>query len=268
MMQRNYLLVPVRVLALILWVVSMPLIFLLASLLRIPRHTELPQVFHAGMRAIFGIRVQLINSATELRPALYVSNHISYLDIIVLGGLKAFFIAKSEVASWPVFGQLARFQNTLFIERKSGKTRHQLGVMQAHLRKGERLILFAEGTSTDGVHVEPFKSSLFEAANLGDTLEVAAGGKAPRVAIQAITIAYTHHAGRAMNQTQRDYYAWYARMPFGAHFAKLFSLKKVDVKVVFHPVCYLDEFSSRKECAEHCHRLVAQTLDKLIAQAG
>ncbi len=266
-MQRNYLLVPIRVVALVMWVVLMPLVYMLASLLRIPRYNELPQVFHAGMRVIFGIHVHLINSATELRPALYVSNHISYLDIIVLGGLKAFFIAKSEVASWPVFGQLARFQNTLFIERKSGKTRHQLETMQAHLRKGERLTLFAEGTSTDGTHVEPFKSSLFEAANLGGHHEGDVHGTG-RVAIQPITIAYTHHAGLPMNQAQRDYYAWYARMPFGSHFAKLFSLKKVDVKVVFHPVCYLDEFDSRKACAEHCQRLVAQTLDQLITKAG
>jgi len=258
-MSRNYLLVPIRVLALVIWVVSMPLVFMLCSLFRVPRHTELPHVFHAGMRAIFGIRVQKLGNATETQPALYVSNHISYLDVIVLGGLKAFFIAKSEVANWPVFGQLARFQNTLFFERSAGKARHQLNAMQNHLKLGKRLTLFPEGTSTNGTHVVPFKSSLFEAANLGDDY--------PRVAIQPITIAYTHHNDLAMNQAQRDHYAWYATMPFGAHFAKLFSLKKVDVKVVFHPVCYLDEFESRKECAEHCYKLVADTLDELMAAA-
>ncbi len=258
-MSKNYLIAPFRLIAVVFWVIFMPLLFLLCSTLRVPRYKELPHVFHAGMRFIFGIKVKKTGVATELKPALYVSNHISYLDIIVLGGLRAFFIAKSEVASWPVFGQLARFQNTLFIERKAGKARHQLDVMQTHLRKGERLTLFPEGTSTNGVMVEPFKSSLFEAANLKDSEQ--------RVAIQPITVAYTRYDGKPMNQAERDHYAWYATMPFGSHFAKLFFLKKVEVNLVFHQVYYLDEFDSRKQCAEFCQQIIATTLDELISEA-
>ena len=258
-MSKNYLLVPFRVIALILWVVGMPLLFMFARLVRFPKHEELVHVFHAGMCRIFGIRVGTSGSETSLAPALYVSNHISYLDIVVLGRLRAYFIAKSEVASWPVFGQLARFQNTLFIERKAGQARQQMQIMQDHLKSGKRLTLFAEGTSTDGAHVEPFKSSLFEAANLGAGF--------PRVAIQPVTVAYTRHNDEPMNQAQRDHYAWYATMPFGSHFAKLFALKVVDAHIHFHPVCYLDDFESRKACAEHCCRLVAEKLDDLLAQA-
>ena len=260
MMAKNYLLVPLRAIALVIWVLLMPLVFVVAQTLKLPRYNELPHVIHAGMCRIFGVRVHTSGDETRLAPALYVSNHISYLDIIVLGRLRAFFIAKSEVASWPVFGQLARFQNTLFIERKAGRARQQTQFMQEHLRKGQRLTLFAEGTSTNGTHVEAFKSSLFEAANLGEA--------EPRVAIQPITVAYTHHNDKPMNQAQLDHYAWYATMPFGSHFAALFPLKKVDVKIHFHPVCYLDEFASRKDCAEHCQKLVAQKLADLLQTAA
>jgi 1-acyl-sn-glycerol-3-phosphate acyltransferase len=130
--------------------------------------------------------------------------------------------------------------------------------MQDHLAAGNSLILFAEGTSTDGTYVAPFKSSLFEAAHLSSQSSKA-------VPIQAITIAYTHQAGRRMNQSMRDYYAWYAKMPFAPHFRNLFALKKVDVKVHFHPVCYLHEFNSRKLCSAHCEQLVSDKLKEFIA---
>ena len=259
-MQRRYWLVPIRVLALVIWLIIMPLLFLLLRALRVPGHTELVHVFHAGMCRIFSIRVHEQGKVTDASPALYVSNHISYLDIIVLGQLRSYFIAKSEVSSWPVFGQLAQFQNTLFIERKAGQAKQQTQVMQSHLRVGKRLTLFAEGTSTNGAEVVPFKSSLFAAAQLGDS--------GPRVAIQPITVAYVRHAGEPMTQTQRDHYAWYATMPFGGHFAGLFALKNVDVIIHFHPVCYLDEFDSRKECADHCQAVIATSLQDLLRKAG
>lgn len=258
-MKRNYVLAVVRAVIMTLWVLSMPIIFLLLRTLRVPQHTSLPHVFHAGMRRLLGIRVHFEGQATEAAPALYVSNHISYLDIIVLGDLRAFFIAKSEVASWPVFGTLAQFQNTLFVERRAGHARRQIEQMQAHLNKGERLTLFAEGTSTNGQEVKPFKSSLFAAADLGDSER--------KVTIQPITVAYTHHAGKLMNQSERDFYAWYATMPFGSHFLNLFPLTSVDVTVKFHPVCFLEEFDSRKACADHCFAQVEQGLVDLVPDA-
>ena len=115
-MSRNFALAPLRLVAVVLWIILMPSLFIVMRALRIPAYRRLPHLFHAGMRKIFSIHVQTEGSATQRAPALYVSNHISYLDIIVLGDLRAFFIAKSEVAAWPVFGQLARFQNTLFFE--------------------------------------------------------------------------------------------------------------------------------------------------------
>ena len=255
-LKKNYLVGAVRLITLVLWIVVMPIIFMLCRLLRVPGHFQLIPFFHAGTCKILGIGVTESGIMSVARPTLYVSNHISYIDIFILGWLPAYFIAKSEVAGWPVFGKLAGFQNTLFIERKAGRAKQQLQVLQNHLLQGNSLTLFPEGTSTDGVHVEPFKSTLFEAANLpGDK----------RVAIQPITVAYTHYNGEKITSREvLDHYAWYAKMPFLPHFLGLMPLKKVGAKIHFHQVCYLDEFETRKECADHCQKVVADKLDEFM----
>lgn len=272
--KKNYLLGAVRALLLIGWIISMPLVFLLARMLRIKSHTKLPHIFHRGTCKIIGIRVTCSGEMSTIKPTLWVSNHVSYIDIFVLGFIPAFFIAKSEVASWPLFGQLARFQNTLFIERKAGRAKDQLHILRNHLLQNNSLILFPEGTSTDGVHVEPFKSTLFAAADLrvavssGVEPESAntANDQPEKIAIQPITVCYTHYDGKKINEQElRDCFAWYAKMPFLPHFLNLFSLKKVDAKVHFHPVCYIEQFDSRKACAEHCHQQVAQKLQQLVS---
>lgn len=253
---KNYIVGAIRIILMVMWILLMPLVFLCAKLLRIPSYTKLPHVFHAGVCRILGIKVITSGDMSVERPSLYLSNHVSYIDIFVLGQLPAYFIAKAEVANWPVLGTLAQFQNTLFFERKTGRAKEQLKVLQEHLEQGNSLTLFPEGTSTNGVHVEPFKSSLLESANLES-------GK--RVAIQPVTVAYTHYNGQLIkSQKVRDHYAWYAKMPFLSHFLGLMPRKKVNAKIHFHPVCYLDDFNTRKECAQHCQRLVAQQLTKFV----
>lgn len=234
----------------------MPLIYMLVRFLRVPKHKNLVHFFHRGVCFILGIRVNYSGTISTARPTLYLSNHISYIDIFVLGQLPAYFIAKSEVASWPVLGKLATFQNTLFIERKAGRSKDQLKILQSHLKEKNSLTLFPEGTSTDGIHVEPFKSTLLESANIQNGF---------RVAIQPVTVAYTHYNGRLIkNQEIRDHYAWYDKMPFLPHFMGLMPRKKVDAKVHFHPVCYLDDFDTRKECANYCQSVVAAHLEKMV----
>jgi len=253
---KNYLVGAVRIILIVSWIITMPLVFLLAKALKIKNYTKLPHVFHAGVCKILGIEVVTSGEMNTERPTLYLSNHVSYVDIFVLGQLPAYFIAKAEVASWPVLGTLAQFQNTLFIERKAGRAKDQLKILQGHLETGNSLTLFPEGTSTDGVHVKPFKSTLLESANLP-------GEK--RVAIQPVTVAYTHYNGSLIeDQAMRDHYAWYATMPFLSHFLGLMPRKKVRAKIHFHPVCYLDDFETRKQCAQHCHRLVSTQLDRFV----
>ncbi len=255
--KKNYIVGFFRLISIVLWIAIMPMVYMLAQLLRIPNHKQLVHFFHKGTCKILGIRVTEHGQMSTARPTLYLSNHVSYIDIFVLGQLPAYFIAKSEVASWPVLGKLATFQNTLFIERKAGRAKEQMKILQTHLAQGNSLTLFPEGTSTDGVHVEAFKSTLLESANLSN---------GQRVAIQPVTVAYTHYDGQLIeSQEIRNHYAWYANMPFLPHFLGLMPRKKVDAKIYFHPVCYLDEFDTRKECANYCQSLVAAQLTKLVA---
>ena len=255
---KNYLLAIVRAIAFPLWIFVMLVAFYLTKIVKSSAHTNVPHLFHRGACIILGLRATFSGVESDITPTLYVSNHVSYLDILVLGRIKAFYIAKSEVASWPVLGTLARFQNTLFIERKAGRAKHQLDVMRDHLQNGRNLILFPEGTSTNGTVVETFKSSLFASASPQDE-------DSYKVAVQPISITYTHHVGQKMDQAMRDYYAWYATMPFGSHFLALLALKNVDVKVHFHPVTYVDNFENRKECSDYCQRIVAEKISEFIS---
>lgn len=248
-----------RLVLFILWAFSSCIIFILARALRLPKHESLIPLFHAVACRIFGLSVEYFGEIHDRPPALYVANHISYLDIFVLGRLPAYFIAKSEVAGWPVLGYFAKLQNTLFFERRSGRAKQQISIMRKHLHSGKSLTLFPEGTSTGGDVVLPFKSSLFDAADLAEV----SSDEGQRVAIQPVTIAFTHYDGQLMDQTTRDYFAWYVEGdPFGSHFIKMAKTKNVGVKVMFHPVCYLDDFESRKQCATACQQTVAAQLAK------
>ena len=113
--KKNYFVGFIRVITLALWIICIPLVFMLVRFLRVPGHMKIPHKFHGGTCRILGIEVIESGEMSQARPTLYLSNHVSYLDIFILGRLPAYFIAKAEVASWPVFGKLAQFQNTLFI---------------------------------------------------------------------------------------------------------------------------------------------------------
>lgn len=247
-----------RLMMALFWMIFCVPLFLIGRLLHLPGHKKVVPLFHKGLLRLFGLKVNYHGDFSKYRPTLYVSNHNSYLDIPILGPLPSYFIAKSDIANWPLIGFLSTLQNTLFIERKAGRAKAQIHTMQSHLAQGNSLTLFAEGTSTDGAHVEPFKSSLFEAAKLSDNEN--------KVAIQPITVVFTHVDGHVMDQSMRDNYAWYADMSFGAHALNALKIKSAASEVHFHPVCYLEDFDSRKQCADHCQKVVADCMQNVLNQ--
>jgi lyso-ornithine lipid O-acyltransferase len=109
-------------------------------------------------------RVEL--SGTVPERGLMAANHLGYVDILVLGSVcPAVFVAKSDVDSWPVFGWLARNAGTIFVSRdQPAQVPSQLRKMEEPLAQGHPVILFPEGTSSDGNRVLPFRSSLLESA--------------------------------------------------------------------------------------------------------
>lgn len=218
---------------------------------------RLPIFYHRCCCRILGIRVRPIGRPSALRPLLIAANHVSYTDIPVLGSLlPASFVAKAEVAAWPLFGWLAKLQRSVFVDRRVGSTARQRDAITRRLAAGDALILFPEGTSGDGNRVLPFKSALFSAA------ETAAGGQP--VIVQPVSLAYTHLDGIPLGRCWRPFFAWYGEMSLGPHLWIMLGLGTVAVTVEFHPPTSLAECGSRKALARRCEAQVRTGLQAAL----
>ncbi len=136
--------------------------------------------------AIIGIKVESRGALQGAAPRLIVANHVSWTDVITLASLHPFvFLAKSEVARWPALGFLARLQGTIFVERGARKDAARANTALAEtLRTGRDIVIFAEGTSSDGMQVLPFRSAHFAPLEI-----LGAQGIAP--ALTPVAIAYS-----------------------------------------------------------------------------
>jgi 1-acyl-sn-glycerol-3-phosphate acyltransferase len=205
---------------------------------------QVGKLVYRGLVRAVGIRIETVGQPCRDHPVLYVANHCSYLDIVALGSqLDASFIAKKEVASWPGIGRMARIAGTVFVERRPRHSRSQRDELSARLQEGRNsLILFPEGTSSDGLGVLPFKSSLFSVAeSVGPTLPV-----------QPVSLAYTRLDGLPLGRGWRSHYAWYGDMDLWM----MLGLGRVTITVVYHPPVTLAQWGSRKGLAEHCEKAV------------
>lgn len=218
---------------------------------RLPLGTTLPHWYHRHCCRLLGIRVERRGRQSRQHPTLYVANHVSYLDITVLGSLiRGSFVAKTEVNSWPFFGTLARLQRSVFVDRQALRTADHRDAMGERLRAGNSLILFPEGTSGDGNRVLPFKSSLLAAAET----EVPGGP----LTVQPVSVAYTMLDGMPLGRWLRPFYAWYGDMSLAGHLWQALGLGRLTVVVQFHPPVSLAEFDSRKALSEHCCQVISR----------
>ena len=212
-------------------------------------------LWHRTAARIAGLDVRLHGTPVTDRAVLYVANHASYFDIVALGAtLPCAFVSKAEVDDWPVFGWLARQQRTVFIERNARKASEHLAAVRERLEQGDHLVVFPEGTSTDGQRVLPFKSSLFEAAR-ADSHE-SGGREGDTVAVQPVTIAYTRLDGMPLGRAFRPLVTWYGDMDLGPHLWGALGLGRIGVDVILHEPVRLSDFGSRKALAEHCWQAV------------
>jgi 1-acyl-sn-glycerol-3-phosphate acyltransferase len=227
-----------------------------------PLARRLPQIWHRLCCGLLAVDVNPVGVRETGGPVLYVCNHASYLDVTVLGGLlDARFVAKAEVARWPVIGALSRLQGTIFIERRAQGVRNQHDELRQAMQAGGSLVLFPEGTSSDGNHVLPFKSALFAAG------DATVGGV--EVKVQPVTVAYSRHRGLPMGRRMRPYFAWYGDMTLVDHLWTCMGLGGVGVDVVFHEPVRLSQFESRKALARHCQTQIARGLsDALSGRLG
>jgi 1-acyl-sn-glycerol-3-phosphate acyltransferase len=171
-------------------------------------------------------------------PGAVVANHCSWLDIFALNARKRiYFVSKAEVAAWPGIGWLARATGTVFIERDRRQAREQTALFRSRLAVGHKLLFFPEGTSTDGLRVLPFKTTLFAAFFAEGLRDIAH--------IQPVTLIY--HAPRG---EPARYYGWWGDMEFGPHLLKTLAAKRQGVvEVVYHTPLRVADFADRKALA-------------------
>lgn len=200
-------------------------------------------VCRAALR-VMGVALRVHGQPLRGRGGI-VANHCSWLDILVLNATTpVFFAAKAEVAGWPGIGALARLAGTVFIARDPAQATRQKALFEARLRAGHRLLFFPEGTSSDGLRVLPFKSTLF-AAFLDPDLRAC-------LHVQPAALRYTAPAGQ-----DARLYGWWGGMEFGSHFARILSQPRQGrVDVAFAPPIALDAAQDRKALAAACETSV------------
>jgi lyso-ornithine lipid O-acyltransferase len=185
----------------------------------------LPSAYLWLLCKLVGVKIEVIGELPKPGPALIVGNHVSWIDIPIVGSLfPASFIAKREIGTWPLVSHLAKLQGTVFVDRIRRQTvlksRDQ---MQSRLKSGDKLVLFPEGTSHDGKAVLPFKSTFFSAV---------AGLDVPVI---PITLAFMSIRKLPLTPRQRPIYAWYGDMELAGHVWEALRAGPLHVKVIFHP---------------------------------
>ncbi len=191
-----------------------------------------------GALLIIGLKLVLRGQPMEGRGAI-VANHSSWLDIFVLNATDCvYFVSKVEVASWAGIGALAKATGTVFITRDRKDAKSQADLFETRLLAGHRLLFFPEGTSTDGLRVLPFKSTLF-AAFFAPSLR-------DEIRVQPVSVTYHAPSGQ-----DPRFYGWWGDTGFGEHLlAVLASTRLGRIEVAYHAPLRVSEYADRKALAQ------------------
>lgn len=207
------------------------------------------RIYWAWFCRLLGMHVRLIGEPgrTDVRRVVFVSNHSSWIDIPVLGGrLDGCFVAKGEVAGWPLVSAIARLGRTVYVSRQRGSIRQERDDMRARLAEGDNLILFPEGTTSDGSRVMPFRSAFFA---------VAEGADPPL--IRPVSVVYDRLAGLPTGRATRPLFAWYGDMDIASHYWRLGRHRGLRATVLLHAPLDPAAFPNRKSLSQAVWRVVA-----------
>jgi len=208
---------------------------------------------------VLGIKVNLVHKDLIEKGQNYfiIGNHLSYLDIILVGCKKpGLFVGKKEVRSWPLLGQLAWLGGTIFVDRSQRgptATKPYIGQIANYLKQGLTILVFPEGTSTNGEGVLPFKKTIFSSPILAQT------------PILPITIRYTSVNGEPFSPENCDLVTWHSDMTFVDHFWGVLKLKGFEVDIIINPPVLekpIDEknvFEQAKKLAKKTHDIIERT---------
>lgn len=206
-----------------------------------------PHWYHRQVCRLIGVRLSIEGQVVRDRPVLIVANHTSWLDIPVLSAVAPVsFVAKREVGQWPFVSSLARLQRTVFVDRErrasaGGAADEILG----RLDRGDAIVLFAEGTSSDGNRVLPFKTALFAAVKPPNS----EGNIRKDIAVQTVSLVYTHLHGVPLGRADRPLVGWYGGMDMQSHAWALLKSGPLDARIRIGPPVPLEDYADRKALA-------------------
>jgi len=244
---------------LVLAIVAAPIALLFGSINHRKLVTVLTKVWAQWNTFVLGIKVNLINGDLIEKGQNYfiIGNHLSYLDIILVGCKKAgLFVAKKEVKYWPLLGQLAWLGGSLFVDRsKKGPTANRPYISQIanYLKKGLTILVFPEGTSSNGENVFPFKKAIFSSPILAET------------PILPLTVRYKAVNKQPFGPENCDLVTWHSDMTFIDHFWSVLNLSGFEVDIIVNPpilekpVNGNNVFEQAKALSVTAHDVIEQT---------
>lgn len=215
---------------------------------------------YRGMLSIAGIRLTVHGTPSDKRPLLIVSNHISYLDIWLLGSrLTVRFTPKSEIASWPVIGHICRLCDAVFIDRRPGMVKTMNQALHKALQEGKVISLFPEATTGDGIHMQPFKPGAF---SLADT----PFDDGRHLVIQPVAMTYTRICNLPIDHSQWPDIAWYGDMELLPHLMNMLALGPLEAEMVFLPPVEVAGDQDRKTLALTCQQQIQDAIQDIRAR--
>ncbi len=241
-----------RIIPLFFWTIICLTMHIIVSKVSLKNFFIFYKIFFKGLVKIFGIKIKL-SGIKEGKNIVYISNHVSYLDVFVLGSIiDGIFVAKSEIDSWPLINKICALGKTIFINRRDILgIKKQMQSIQENLKAGFNVIIFPEGTSSDGSKVLPFKSSLFGLidSNIKEKFK-----------IQPISIFYEKLDGTPVDRNFRPFFAWFGNMDLLPHAWQFLGLGFSEVKLNFHKAIKFSKFKNRKEAANYCQKIISDQI--------
>lgn len=214
-------------------------------------HYFVARLWSRAILAILGIRRKVTGTPIR-RGGVLAANHASWLDIVSLRSVTLInFVSKADVRKWPGVGYVAEVCETVFIERKRTAAKRQQMELEERIRRDELLCIFPEGTSTDGLRVLPFKSSLLSVVFLEGVHE--------RALVQPVSVIYrtNRKSGLPVN-----FYGWWGSMSFEGHIWSVATRSRGgEVEIVFHPPMLASDWTDRKALTARCESDVRSAFD-------
>ena len=226
----------------------------LMTLLRLPGRGRLSTRYSRTVCALLNVRINVVGTPPSHHSVLILSNHVSWLDILVITAtVPVIFVAKREVRRWPLIGWVARARGTVFVERERRRqTAEAASDIAQYLAEGQSIVLFAEGTSSDGNRVLPFRPALVGA--LREALAQVEAGK--RIAVQPLSVGYTGLLGLPMGRQHRPVVAWYGDRDLFPHLVEFLRRGAVDVTLTWGEPVEHDGVSDRKAVVQSLEEAV------------